>query len=255
MKHAPTRSTSWHGVKKWYHNLVGADGHYYHKHLVIPGTLKLLGANKNSIVLDLGCGQGVLARALPDVAEYLGLDSAPGLIATAKAETDRENFSFLVQDVTKKLSLSKPRFTHAVFVLSLQNMKNARAAIQNAASVLVPGGKLVLILNHPCFRIPRQSGWNVDDKSKQQTRWVNRYLSAQEIPITMNPGQRTSAVTWSFHHSLQDYMQMLSSTGFVVTHLEEWASDKESQGKAAKMENRSRAEIPLFMAIAAQKVS
>lgn len=253
MKYSPARSTSWHGVKKWYNNLVGTDGHYYHKHIVLPGVLRLLNVSKESRVLDMGCGQGVLARALPEVGEYQGFDIASGLVAAAKAETKIENYSFQVQDVTKKMTGAKPHFTHAVFILSLQNMKDAQAAISNATSYLVPGGMLVIVLNHPCFRIPRQSGWNVDEKTKQQSRWINRYLSPQEIPITMNPGQRSSQVTWSFHHSLQDYAKMITRGGMNITALEEWASDKESEGKAARMENRSRAEIPLFLAIQARK--
>jgi hypothetical protein len=36
--------------------------------------------------------------------------------------------------------------------------------------------------------------------------------------------------------------------------MEEWTSDKVSVGKAAKGENRARAEFPLFMAIRAVKV-
>lgn len=253
MKHTPARSTSWHGVKKWYNTLVGTDGHYYHKHIVLPGLLKLMNAGKDSRVIDLGCGQGVLARALPEVAQYWGLDIAPGLIAAAKSETKLENYAFQVQDVTRPMPAIKAHFTHAVFVLSLQNMKDARTALTNAANALIPGGMLVIVLNHPCFRIPRQSGWNTDEKTKQQSRWINRYLSPQEIPITMNPGQRSSQVTWSFHHSLQDYTKMLTHHGLSITGLEEWASDKESQGKAARMENRSRAEIPLFLAIQAKK--
>lgn len=252
MQHNQRRDTSWHGVKKWYNSLVGADGHYYHKHIVIPGVLRLLSLTAQSSVVDLGCGQGVLARALPTIANYLGLDAASGLIAEAKAQTKLPGFAFQVQDVTKQLSGIKPRFTHAVFVLSLQNMKNPAGALKTASNYLLPGGELVIVLNHPCFRIPRQSGWNVDEKTKLQSRWINRYLSPLEIPITMSPGQRSSQVTWSYHHALQDYMKMLTAAGFVVTGLEEWASDKESQGKAAKMENRSRAEIPLFMAITAQ---
>jgi len=40
----------------------------------------------------------------------------------------------------------------------------------------------------------------------------------------------------------------------VIEKIEEWASDKDSVGKAAKMENRARAEIPLFMAIQAKLI-
>ena len=71
----------------------------------------------------------------------------------------------------------------------------------------------------------------------------------------MNPGQKTSSSTWSFHQPISYYVSCLVSHGFVIDALEEWASDKESQaGKTSKMENHARAEIPLFMAIRAKKL-
>ncbi|MBP9781845.1 methyltransferase domain-containing protein [Candidatus Woesebacteria bacterium] len=242
---------SWQQVTPWYNKLVGNDGHYYHQHVVLPGVLRLLQLQPEHSLVDLGCGQGILARQIPPIAEYLGLDVASSLIAEAQQGQLPATYTFKTANVARPLQPAEPRFTHAAIVLALQNMESAQVALQNAANFLVPGGTLVLVLNHPCFRIPRQSGWGSDEKTKQQYRWINRYLSPLKIPITMNPGQQQSAVTWSFHHSLQDYSQMLQEAGFVITKLEEWTSDKQSEGAAAKQENRARSEFPLFMAIKA----
>ena len=67
----------------------------------------------------------------------------------------------------------------------------------------------------------------------------------------MHPGS-DSGLTWSFHQPLSTYTKMLADNHFVIENLEEWTSDKESVGKASRMENRSRAEFPLFLAIAAR---
>jgi hypothetical protein len=48
---------------------------------------------------------------------------------------------------------------------------------------------------------------------------------------------------------------MLKDAGFAIDVIEEWTSDKESEGRAARMENRSRSEFPLFLAIKAFKKS
>lgn len=245
--------TSWQKVNTWYNKIVGDEGHYYHEHVVLPGVIKLLGTNEESSLVDIGCGQGVLARQLPKLKNYLGIDNAPSFITEARKSIHKPNYSFQLYDATKKMTIGKPQFTHAAIVLALQNMENAEQVINNAAQYLLPGGKLVIVLNHPCFRIPRQSGWNTDDKTKLQTRWMNRYLSFLKIPINMHPGKKESAVTWSFHHPLSDYTAMLKKAGFVITALEEWTSDKQSEGKAARMENRARSEFPLFLAIQAEK--
>ena len=248
------RDTSWNQVASWYNKIVGDEGHYYHEHLIIPGVLRLLDLKNTDTLVDLACGQGVLARNIPHVQKYLGLDLAKNLIKEAKLKNKVANHEFLTCDLSKILKERAEKFDKATIILALQNIEVARNVIQNAANYLKKGGQLVIVLNHPCFRIPRQSGWRIDEKSKQQQRFVNRYLSALKIPIDMNPSHQAKdqKVTWSFHHSLQDYSQMLEEAGFLIKKIEEWASDKESVGKAAKMENRARAEIPLFMAILAQ---
>lgn len=246
------KKTSWQSVAPWYNQLVGADGHYYHEHVILPNVLRLLSLSEKDSLLDLGCGQGVLANAIPQVNKYLGVDAAAQLIAQAERSIRKPGYSFKVSDVTRPLNITQ-EFSHAAMILSLQNMSDAQAAIANAGNALLTGGKLVIVLNHPAFRIPRQSGWKVDDKSKQQYRWINRYASPLEIPIQMNPGKGNKKVTWSYHHSLNEYAQMLKKNNFVITDLEEWSSDKESVGKAARMENRARAEFPLFLCLVARK--
>lgn len=245
--------TSWQKVSPWYNKLVGTDGHFYHEHVVIPGVLRLLDLNQESKLLDLGCGQGILARKIPTVATYEGWDIAPGLIAEAKRQVIKPFARFNVRDVTKKQPLSETQFTHAACILALQNMEKPLGALQTASQQLQSGGRFVIVLNHPCFRIPRQSGWGIDEKTKQQYRWMNRYSSSMKIPIEMHPGQRNSSTTWSFHHSLHDLSAQLLQTGFVITTLEEWTSTKESVGSAARMENRARGEFPLFLSIVAEK--
>jgi hypothetical protein len=74
-----------------------------------------------------------------------------------------------------------------------------------------------------------------------------------EIPITAHPGERFSAQTLSYHHSISDYFKMLKEAGFTIELIEEWTSDKESIGRNSKMENRARNEFPLFMALLVTK--
>lgn len=247
-------NTSWQKVAPWYEKTVGQSGHYYHQHLVLPGAIRLLNLKSDSSVLDLACGQGVLGRLIkPDIA-YAGVDLAPSLIKFAKTNDRAAKHQYFVGDIEKPLPLKKTDFSHAVIILALQNIANPNLALKNAARHLRSGGQLLIVINHPAFRIPRQSSWEIDPQNKLQYRRVNRYLSPLKIPINARPGQGDmGSVTWSFHHPLQDYFKFLKEAGFVITDLAEWASDKESAGRAAKMENRSRAEFPLFLALLAEK--
>ncbi len=247
------KDTSWEEVEGWYSSCVGEKGHYYHRTLILPNALRLLGIGKPPLsVLDLGCGQGVFARALPPATDYCGIDASPSLIKEAKKQMRHPSFRFFAADATEALPIDKKNFDCALFLLSLQNMERQDKAIANARAHLRKGGHLLLVLNHPCFRIPRQSSWGIDEKSKIQYRKVQRYMSPMKIPIQMNPGKTDSAQTFSFHHSLADTISFLTKANFSVTALEEWCSDKKSTGPKAKMEDRARSEIPLFLALLAR---
>ncbi|CAN5299677.1 class I SAM-dependent methyltransferase [soil metagenome] len=249
-----SNKTSWQPVSDWYNASVGDSGHYYHQRVVLPQTLKILNLSEDSSLLDLGCGQGVLARHMPPSVYYQGLDVATGLIKYAKEHDEKNNHHFLVVDVNREsIPIKKADFTHATIILAIQNMKDSQNVFTNAFDHLAVGGRLVVVMNHPAFRIPRQTSWGIDDVKKTQYRRVDRYFSDLEIPITAHPGEKQSAITWSFHHPLSFYTQQLFKSGFLLEQIAEWNSDKVSVGKAAKMENRGRQEFPLFLTIVAIK--
>jgi len=255
--------TSWQGVGDWYDNLVGQSGHYYHQQVILPYLKKSWPVETGESVLDLGCGQGILAKFLGSEVKFVGVDIAKKLIEAAEHDGKRKNHNYVVADVTQDLTqrlapakknLEINEFDHVACVLALQNMQQPEGCIKNLATQLKSGGTGVLVLNHPCFRIPRQSGWDINSATKLQYRWINRYLTPLEIPIKAHPGQTGGALTWSYHHALQDYVGWLKAAGLALTDLAELTSDKESVGKAAKSENRSRSEIPLFLVIQFKKL-
>lgn len=244
------KSTSWQSSAKWYEKSVGEKGHFYHQRVIFPKLLPLLDLKPESSLLDLGCGQGVLSRKIPESCNYLGIDSSPSFIAFAKKQAHSKKHCFLEADLSKPVSFS-PTFSHSCFLLSLQNMGPPEIPLQNACKHLKPGGKLVLVLNHPCFRIPRQSSWGIDPASQIQYRRIDSYLTFQKIPIQMEPGKNPNKVTYSFHFSLSELSQILSKNHLLMEQIQEWVSPKISQGKQAKRENRARKEIPLFLALSA----
>lgn len=186
---------------------------------------------------------------LPKGVNYRGVDLGKGLIEKARTRGD----FFTLADVCKPLELGL--FSHVTAILCLQNMEKPAAAIQNASDNIKRGGTFVIVLNHPAFRIPRQTHWEIDEKQKLQYRRVNRYLSPLKIPIQMQPSKgQSSKTTWSFHHPISDYSKWLYESKFVIELIEEWVSTKQSTGRAAKMENLARKEFPLFLAIKASKI-
>lgn len=241
------KSTSWEKSARWYKTVVGQKGHYFHQHVILPALLDMMKLKSKESLLDIGCGQGILARSIPSDIVYTGVDMSEALVNEARRLDSNPQHVYLTLDASLPMPLSHGAFDKVALVLALQNIKNWDGVIRNIATLLKPGGKAYFVINHPYFRIPRQTGWMIDETSKLQKRWVNRYMSPLDIPVKTHPSRPNSPLTWSFHRPFFQLFKILKRNSFVVSDMDELVSDKESAGVMRKSENRSRLEIPLFM--------
>ena len=243
--------TSWGKEASWYDaHLLGADT--YHEKVILPNLLRLLSPLKNKKIIELGCGQGYFSRALAkEGADVTATDISKELIAIAKENARGEiNPRYETLSADNLVTIPSGTYDIALIVLALQNIKDLGKTIEECRRVLIKGGKLVFVLNHPSFRIPQASSWGWDEEAKSQYRRVDKYLSESNSKIDMHPGKEKKSFTYSFHRPLQVYMKALGKHGFATTRLEEWISHRQSQeGPRSKAEDIARKEIPLFMCV------
>src|SRR5215207_7718507 len=84
-------TTDWGGVAEWYDRLVGDEGSEYHREVVLPGVVRLLSLPRGATVVDVACGQGVLARQLHERGfKVTGIDAAAELIRAARGRGPAE---------------------------------------------------------------------------------------------------------------------------------------------------------------------
>lgn len=249
-----SEKTSWGKFAGWYDNLLESERDNYQKTVILPNLARLLDIKKNEVVLDLACGQGFFTRAVQKLgARAIGVDIAPELIGIAKKNSPKE-IEFFTGPAARLSFLKDASVEKIISVLAIQNIENIKAVFEECHRVLKPNGKLLIVLNHPAFRIPQKSSWGWDENNKNQYRRIDGYLSDAKIKIQMHPGDQPKDYTFSFHRPLQTYFKNLKNTGFAVTGLEEWISDKKSQpGVRATAENSIRKEIPLFLFLEATK--
>lgn len=267
------RTTHWGEVAEWYDRLVGDEGSDFQREVIMPGVLRMLEHRKahasEYLVLDLACGQGVLGRFLArEGCRVVAIDAAEPLVARARQrnKTDKLPINYVVADVTKlldetgrpRLSLLPESFDAVTVVLAIQNITPLSAVWQACHRLLKPNGRLVVVMMHPCFRVPQHADWHYDYDAKVQSRIVRKYMSSLDVQIKMHPSHtahgKKPPVTTHFHRPLQAYINTLGNAGLYLDHMEEWTSPKTDEPgphKAAK--DAARKEIPMFMAIRARK--
>ena len=178
--------TDWDAVADWYQRHMGAEGSEHHRRLALPVALELLSPRPGERILDLGAGQGVLAPFIAAAgAVYTGVEASQRLVRAARRHQGVHG-RFLEGDACRLpdlTSLQPAQFSGAVFLLSLQDMDPLADALVSAAWALRPGGRLVILMNHPCFRVPRQSGWGWDEGRQLRFRRVDRYLTPLAVPM------------------------------------------------------------------------
>lgn len=149
--------------------------------------LKTIKDLKASSILDIGCGEGWLGRALFKKNEqiyYLGIDGSAKLVTEAK---NRSHLCFehvTYEQITTNNWSPKTTFSAIVFNFSLLE-ENIDQLLQSASIFLTPGGNLIIQTLHPCFQLNSyKDEWNHEDFKKTNIEfkntmpWFGRTLSS-----------------------------------------------------------------------------
>jgi len=181
--------------------------------------------------LDAGCGEGRVARALARRgATVLGVDVAAPLVAAARRAARtlpaaaRARLTFETADLAARGLLPPGGLDGVVCALALMHVKGPAPALKAWARALKPGGRLVLLLPHPCFMGPGTS-WTA--RLPQVPRGPARPLALEVADYPVRGVQRFRfdaafpAATTNYHHSLEALSDALARAGFALDRLGE----------------------------------
>lgn len=193
-----------------------------------PGVRRVLSRlNGNERILDLGCGNGQLARTLAELGHdgsYLGLDFSLPLLKDAEQQPQVFPVSFQQVDLTtsnwfpSNLKLSTFNLIFAFAALHhIPGHDQRHRILQNARSLLAPDGKLI------------HSEWQFLNSEKLTARiqpWERVNLSAADV----DPGDTLldwrsdgNGLRYVHHFSEQELLDLASASGFRV--VESFLSD------------------------------
>jgi ubiquinone/menaquinone biosynthesis C-methylase UbiE len=246
------KDTSWEAAADWYDSYLSAPD-TYQAQVIWPNVKRLLSPIREKDIVDIGCGSGYFSRLLVEEGALVsGADSSPSLIASAKKSVKGATFN--VADAAV-LPWSSGRFDNAILISAIENMEHPADVLKEAARVLKPSARLLIVMNHPAFRVPQASSWGFDERQDVQYRRIDSYMSERREKFILHPGLKDGAYTLNYHRPLQAYFKMLKNAGFAVMNMEEWTSHKKSGlGRRANAEDRARNEFPLFLCLVAQKL-
>ncbi|HKH05342.1 MAG TPA: class I SAM-dependent methyltransferase [Acidimicrobiales bacterium] len=197
----------------WQSEFTGGADPEYEEQILPLAAGHLAGAAR---ALDLGCGEGQVARvAAAGGATVVGLDPAWAQLVTAR---DRAGGPAYLKGRAEALPFRDGAFDAVVTCLVLEHTEDLDGALDEVARVLAPGGRFVLLTNHPVFQTPG-SGW-IDDQvlDPPEQYWrVGEYL-----PETVTLEQVDAQVLLPFvHRPLGRYVNALAARGLLVTHMDE----------------------------------
>jgi SAM-dependent methyltransferase len=141
------------GIGEWYDREVRSGPAARISALAVDTAARLLGPGPGRC-LDVACGTGIAIPALASLGWVVtGVDVSKELLGLAADHLDDTGVE-LVEGDAAALPFPDGSFDGVVLVLASTDLDDVASAFREAARVLVPGGRFVLVGTHPCFVTP-----------------------------------------------------------------------------------------------------
>jgi ubiquinone/menaquinone biosynthesis C-methylase UbiE len=231
---------NWDSIADWYAALVrdGSPMHRFSRDILLSALPpNLAGLN----VLDVGCGEGLITRALAARgATALGVDPTSALVDHARAAEEAHPVGAIYrQDNGETLSSIETASIDLVTAgLSLNNIPDLTAAVASIKRVLKRDGALAFTVPHPCFDAPYGGCVTVNGTPR---RLIGDYLAEGFWRSTDPHSVRRAG---NYHRTIATYVNLLTQHGFAIGVLAEPVPDE-----PVRVTNLHRAGLPPFLLI------
>ena len=222
----------------------GADPEYVEQ--IIPLAREhLAGARR---VLDIGAGEGQIARALAaDGADVIGLDPTVSQVELAVKRNGGPLYALSGSDA---LPVQTGSVDGVVVCLVFEHVDALGESLAEVSRVLCPGGRFMLFLNHPLLQTPG-SGMIIDHMIEPpETYWrIGPYLPEA---VTVEEVQKDVWIRF-VHRPLSRYVNGIIDAGMDIVAMIEPAPPPGFLAKAIEYEHEVVATTPRLLALVARR--
>jgi 2-polyprenyl-3-methyl-5-hydroxy-6-metoxy-1,4-benzoquinol methylase len=211
-----------------------------------PTLFSMIGDISGMCILDIGCGEGITARALGKAgATVVGLDVSTELIARARNSAgDRVRYvegSFTaIED-----AIPNERFDLVISVMALMDSPDLEATAKAVRLALKPGGRFIFSVMHPLF-----------------TSSTNEFVENETAVLMRDYFDRTMHVSqWSFHgdtsvrpfsiptfpRTIGDYVNELADADLRIVRIEEPQPSDEAIASVPRLARYTKFPFYLFI--------
>ena len=196
-------------------------------------------------LLDVGCGEGQVSRRAAALGiDVVGLDLSASQVTEAVRRGGGVNY---VRSPADRLPVRDASVDAVVMCLVIEHLDPFEPAIREMARVLAPGGRCLLLMNHPLLQVPG-SGW-IDDHILEEQYWrVGPYLPDDARMEELAPGVNLPFM----HRPLSRYVQVMGASGLLIEDMDEPAPPPGFLSEA--WEYGEATTIPRLMVIRARRV-
>lgn len=221
----------------------------YRGELTDRAVLEAIGPADDVTILDAGCGEGYLSRLLAQQgATTIGVDACSALVQSAQESAQLSGLDITYYTAAvNNLPIPDSKFDVVVCNHLINDLREISAPLSEFARVTRAGGRLVLLMLHPCFYSAHA------ERSQRRTLPTpDEYFRERTVEQEFNVAGITSpAKVKMWFRPLEDYVAELRRAGFVIDSLSE--PHPSAEQRAADPWWQDNFVRPLFMLIVARR--
>ncbi len=243
----------WNRKARFWDELHGDEGNEFHQRLIEPSVMHLLKIQAGEAVLDVGCGNGALARRLAEEGAIVtAFDFSEELIDLARKRSAAVGASvaYRVVDATDEvamLQLGVRKYDAITCTMTLMDIPTIVPLFEAASHLLREKGRFVFSTMHPAFNSnnpvfiheKEDRDGNVSENFAVKLR---AYLDVPPVKGAGAPGEPTPH--YYYHRSLSELLGAAFAAGFVLDGLLEPAFAADDASRSDQLSWYKYSQIP-----------